>query len=478
MRISINLDQKFQLNCFEVIMFTSKFLRQQYLDFMASKGCAILPSAPVVPKEDPTVLFNTAGMQPIIPYLLGQPHPLGTRLANSQKCIRTNDIEEVGDNRHVTFVEMLGHWSLGDYFKLEAVAWSWEFLSSPRWLNLDPERIFVTVYRGSPDGQIPADTEAIEYWQQAYQNRGLQSKVSIEFDFKKAKSNLPKIVESDFDESKLTSQYQRAVAVIKIAGTDKYLAYHRNDGFFRFIGGHLEQGETVYAGAIREINEELGLLENQLEFKNFITSIDHSWVYKGETHLRTLEHYYYFEISQTSFNQIKVEDGLILETLTAREIIPKAHSNAQLILERTANGEFDSRTEDFVTAIRQMSGKDNWWGLPYRGPCGPCSEMYYLLPGSPTDFATTLFPKMTLQEIEDFVENQIIEIGNNVFMGFEGEKDNQSEPINLSPLAAKNIDTGLGFDRFLTVINGYDTIYQTDVLSPIIDVVERWQKQS
>jgi alanyl-tRNA synthetase len=300
---------------------SSRELRQKFLDFHASKGHAIIPSAPLVPKEDPTVLFNTAGMQPIVPYLMGQVHPEGNMLANSQKCLRTDDIEEVGDNRHATFFEMLGNWSMGAYFKKEIIEWSMEFLTSPKWLGLDPNRIFVTVYKGNGN-DVGADEEAIGYWQQEYKKLGFEPEIGEEYDFKNPENN---------------------------------------------------------------------------------------------------------------------QDGA-----------------------------------KYVYRIRKMKGKDNWWGLPYRGPCGPCSEMYYLLPGNPVDFETSLFPKMTLKEIEDFVENQIVEIGNNVFMQYIGEKDANKEPINLEPMEKKNIDTGLGFERFLTVINGYESIYETDCLKPISDVADKW----
>lgn len=141
---------------------TSVELRQKYLDFFKSKGHAIIPSASLVPDNDPTVLFTTAGMHPLVPYLMGEKHPAGTRLANSQKCIRTGDIEEVGDTTHHTFFEMLGNWSLGDYFKREAIEWSWEFLTSPDWLGLDKNRLACSVFVGDADAAF--DNEAFEIW--------------------------------------------------------------------------------------------------------------------------------------------------------------------------------------------------------------------------------------------------------------------------------------------------------------------------
>lgn len=121
-------------------------IREKYLEFFKTKNHAIIPSAPLVPENDPSVLFNTAGMQPLVPYLLGEPHPLGKRLADVQKCVRTGDIDDVGDDTHLTFFEMLGNWSLGDYFKEESIKMSWEFLTSKDWLGLDPKMISVTVF--------------------------------------------------------------------------------------------------------------------------------------------------------------------------------------------------------------------------------------------------------------------------------------------------------------------------------------------
>ncbi|MBO4245977.1 MAG: alanine--tRNA ligase [Bacilli bacterium] len=135
-------------------------LKDLYINFFISKGHKQIPSAPVVPENDPSVLFNTAGMQPLIPYLMGQPHPYGTRLCDYQKCIRTNDLDVIGDTYHHTFFEMLGNWSLGDYFKKEAITWSYEFLTEV--LNIPTDRLAVTVFGGND--LIPFDKEAHDLW--------------------------------------------------------------------------------------------------------------------------------------------------------------------------------------------------------------------------------------------------------------------------------------------------------------------------
>ena len=141
---------------------TSKELRQLYLDFFVSKGHAIIPSASLIPENDPTVLFTTAGMHPLVPYLMGAKHPEGTRLVDVQKCVRTGDIDEVGDSSHCTFFEMLGNWSLGDYFKKESIAYSWEFLTSPNYLGIDPSLLFFTCFEG--DENAPRDVVAHDCW--------------------------------------------------------------------------------------------------------------------------------------------------------------------------------------------------------------------------------------------------------------------------------------------------------------------------
>ena len=141
---------------------TANELRSKYIEFFKSKGHAEISGQSLIPENDPSVLFTTAGMHPLVPYLLGENHPSGTRLTDYQKCVRTGDIDAVGDPSHLTCFEMLGNWSLGDYFKKDSIAFSYEFLTSPKWLGLDPRFISVTVFEG--DENAPRDEEAAQYW--------------------------------------------------------------------------------------------------------------------------------------------------------------------------------------------------------------------------------------------------------------------------------------------------------------------------
>ncbi len=140
----------------------SKKLKELYLEFFKQKRHAIIPNASLIPEEDPTVLFTTAGMHPIVRYLLGQPHPLGKRLTNVQKCFRTDDIDSVGDDTHLTFFEMLGNWSLGDYWKEDAIKWSWEFLTDKKWLGISKDKLYISVFAGDKDA--PKDEESARIW--------------------------------------------------------------------------------------------------------------------------------------------------------------------------------------------------------------------------------------------------------------------------------------------------------------------------
>ncbi len=151
-------------------------VRQKYLDFFKAREHKEIPSASLLPENDPTTLFVGSGMQPLLPYLLGEKHPLGTRLCNSQKCFRAEDIDEVGDNRHTTFFEMLGNWSLGDYFKAEQLPWIFSFLTDE--LGIDPKRLYVSVFAGEEKLGIPEDNEAVQIWQKLFAEKGIDAKVA------------------------------------------------------------------------------------------------------------------------------------------------------------------------------------------------------------------------------------------------------------------------------------------------------------
>ncbi|MFH1405336.1 MAG: alanine--tRNA ligase-related protein, partial [Patescibacteria group bacterium] len=150
-------------------------LRKKYLDYFEMKGHTIVPSSSLIPENDPTTLFTSSGMQPMIPYLFGEPHQSGKRVADSQRCFRTNDIDEVGDSRHTTFFEMLGNWSFGDYFKKEQIPWMFDFLVHE--LSLDPNRIYITCFNGKKEENIPQDTEAAEIWKHLFEQEGVEAEI-------------------------------------------------------------------------------------------------------------------------------------------------------------------------------------------------------------------------------------------------------------------------------------------------------------
>ena len=151
-------------------------IRQKYLDFFASRDHAVIPRALLVPYNDPTTLFVGSGMQPLLPYLLGEEHPAGNRLVDSQTSLRAQDIEEVGDNRHTTFFEMLGNWSLGDYFKAEQLPWFWQFLTEE--VGLDANKLYVTCFIGDEANKIPRDTESAEIWKKLFADKGIEAETA------------------------------------------------------------------------------------------------------------------------------------------------------------------------------------------------------------------------------------------------------------------------------------------------------------
>ncbi|WP_322742176.1 alanine--tRNA ligase-related protein [Rhodococcus erythropolis] len=161
------------LGCDIIVVMDTHEIRAAYLDLMTAREHVVIDRAPLVPFGDPTTLFTGSGMQPLLPYLLGAEHPAGVRLADSQPCVRSQDIEEVGDNRHTTFFEMLGNWSLGDYFKREQIALFWHFLTEV--VRLDPDRIYVSVFAGDPDHGIPRDDESADIWTALFDAAGVSA---------------------------------------------------------------------------------------------------------------------------------------------------------------------------------------------------------------------------------------------------------------------------------------------------------------
>ena len=154
-------------------------IRQKYLEFCQKSGHTVIKRAPLILHNDPTTLFTGSGMQPLLPYLLGQDHPQGTKLADSQTCLRAQDIEDVGDNRHTTFFEMLGNWSMGEYFKRQQIEWFFEFLTEQ--VGLDPQKIYVSCFIGDEKNNIPRDDEAAQIWQEVFTKKGIDAKI-VELD--------------------------------------------------------------------------------------------------------------------------------------------------------------------------------------------------------------------------------------------------------------------------------------------------------
>ena len=172
-------------------------IRQRYLSFFEKRGHSVIPSASLIPENDPSSLFTSAGMQPLVPYLIGEKHPKGTRLVDVQKCVRTGDIDDVGDNRHLTFFEMMGNWSLGDYFKKESIAWSLEFLTNEEeGLGLNPGRFYVTTFKGE-DG-IPRDEDSISVWQENFSKHNIKAEVSEDETIKRNVRIIPLGKEDNF----------------------------------------------------------------------------------------------------------------------------------------------------------------------------------------------------------------------------------------------------------------------------------------
>src|SRR5690348_17265721 len=153
---------------------TAQEIRKKYLAFFEARGHKVIPRANLVPQDDPTTLFTGSGMQPLVPYLLGEKHPDGNRLVDSQTCFRAEDMDEVGDNRHTTFFEMLGNWSLGDYYKEQQLPWAWEFYTKV--VGLDPHKLYITCFIGDETTGVPKDTESAAIWKKLFKDSGIEAK--------------------------------------------------------------------------------------------------------------------------------------------------------------------------------------------------------------------------------------------------------------------------------------------------------------
>lgn len=285
---------------------TAHELRQRYIDFFVKRyGHAQIPSSSVIPENDPTVLFTTAGMHPLVPYLMGEPHPSGKRLVDAQKCIRTDDIDEVGDSSHCTFFEMMGNWSLGDYFKKEAIQMSFEFLTGDEanyGIGIDPKRLYVTVFQG--DADAPKDEESIGHWKEQFVKVGITAEEGQ-------------------------------------AGKDEPAAWENN-----------ANGPRIYA----------------------------------------------------------------------------------------------------------YEKKKNWWGpAGLTGPCGPDTEMFYLVRPEMSQHDTAKFGPVCHPNCDC---GRFVEIWNDVFMQY-----NKTPEGKFEPLAQQNVDTGLGLERVVGILQGKSSIYETELFS-------------
>lgn len=254
----------------------TKEVRDKYLEFYKSKEHALIPSSPLIPENDPTTLFTGSGMQPLIPFLLGEKHPQGVRLANSQKCFRSGDINDIGDNRHTTFFEMLGNWSLGSYFKNEQLPWVFEFLTSE--LKIPAEKIFVTVFKGDEKRNIPKDIDSVNIWKKLFKEKGINAK-DVEMGTEKEASEKGMMDGRIFYYSSEKNWWSRSgipenMPVGELGGPDSEIFYEfsnveHDPKFGKFChpncdcGRFLEIGNSVFMEYIKNPDQTFGLLSQK-----------------------------------------------------------------------------------------------------------------------------------------------------------------------------------------------------------------------
>jgi len=380
------------------MVWTRKKLIEKYIDFFKSKGHKEIPSASLIPENDPTVLFTTAGMHPLVPFLQGEKHPLGKRLVNAQKCLRTDDIEEVGDEVHHTFFEMLGNWSMGDYWKKEAIEFSFEFLTSRKWLGIPAERIAVSCFSG--DNDSPRDNESAEVWKSlgirdtriAFLGKknnwwGPAGKTGpcgpdTEMFYWTGEEPVPEVFDHEDKRwveiwNDVFMEYEKKRRVILADGM--YCLY---DGDFMIDEGMLNILENINARKILAVNNFKKKAESLLKNKGYeVFSLDGKIKKDNEKFFLELCEFY--------------------------------HLDKESILY------FDHKEEN-IGAARKAGIKN---ALLFDGD---------------------------LAKLKDFLEKNI---------------------YYFSPLKQKNVDTGMGVERTLAVLNGLDDNYLTDCFKPIVEKV-------
>lgn len=403
----------------------SRELRKKYLEFFKSKNHQIIPSASLVPENDPTVLFTTAGMHPLVPFLMGENHPEGKRLVNVQKCVRTGDIDDVGDSTHNTFFEMLGNWSLGDYFKEDSIRWSWEFLTDQKWLGISPKKIKVTVFKGDEDAS--RDEESIKIWQKCFNQFGIDGEV--------------------YDERKKNNETARIFPLPK------------EDNWWG------PAGETGPCGPDTEIFVDLG------------KSINFEKCPNGENCKPGCSCGRYFEFWNNVFMQYnKKQKVMLIDGMNClynknfnlnKELLEliNSYKNKKILVVNAFGEKAKELLKDYdidIFTFEKKIIKEN------------------------KDFFVKLMEKYELSEEEIFyidhnqnnlngAEQAGIE-NTNLFV-FGDKIDNLKNFIDsniyiFQELKQKNIDTGMGLERALAVLNGFNNVYETDILKPIIEKIE------
>jgi alanyl-tRNA synthetase len=398
---------------------TANELRKKYLDFFKEKGHTIIPSASLVPENDPSVLFTSAGMQPLVPYLMGESHPGGKRVASVQKCVRTSDIDDVGDNRHCTFFEMLGNWSFGDYFKKEAIEWSAEFLFEKKWLGLDSKRIFVTTFRG--ENGIPADVESPKIWQEVFEKYNIKAEVAgMEEIIKDNVKIIPLGVEDNFWIAGATGP----------CGPDTEMFYDTRPG-----DGAINDTfqNLVKSGRLIEIWNDV-FMEFEKKRKTLLVDGMHCLYDKNFT-----------------LNQ-ELLDKLLALQVDIIVVVNGFAQEAMKLLGATNVKVFSCEVEKIKKENKQFFEilKDKY-KLNSKDVIYFDHDSNNLKGANDAGISLTILYKNNNEKIISFIKNNLYFY------------------VNLSQ---QNVDTGMGIERTLAVLNGKENVFETELFQPIIEKIE------